>query len=867
MGASRHEEGTLERREGKERRRYHPMRLLRGLWTFVGKILRGILLFFRSLFRWIFIALGVVFATIALTLFGGLYAPELINALDLAYPEFVDRHVGTDRFAPTKLRDPRYYAEQTEIFGADGSTRMSCISSPEHRIKFETFEEIPPSLRYALVASEDKSFWEHDGVDMRAIYRAAFKTLIGESSSGASTITMQVGKELRNGVGRRSTKEEKLQDIVTALRLERVFTKEQLLLRYANMPYFGRGQYGVESASRSYFGRSASQLSLHQAAFIASLINKPALPDRKMVLRVGGPPQTIREGNWGEVAAGTRRVLERMFEDGYISSLEFARASDAIDNDLRNEIIMPSAGCGVRDYFLESVRVSYADRFPLNTGGLTLAVTRDDELQKVLTETVSGAVRTHLARYPDDPDNAHLRAAAIAVRFDGAVLAEVGNIDFSRFKYNVIRQGHRQPGSTFKIFTYGGLAEHLVTKLLAPEKPPQTLDALTEEVLRSCRVLDAPVGVSLGRGRGVHIIQNFHSRNAKTPRYWGMMTCVEALGRSQNTAAIRAGQQAGIKNIIELAYRLGMPKDEKHPLQPYPTTAIGASEINPLGMVGTIAFLNGGYKVTPRYVNDLCKDGRSLISKDENGISLPCDLKGERRNVPERVLHPAVSLVMTEVLRGPVEDPYGTVKSLRRGVIPFLDPLGSEVWKLSKKERDARVIVFPEETSGQIAGKTGTATNADGRTSDVWLILYVPGPAAHPEQGVMLLFWMGKDSKDHALGTRGRLGGGQAAETGGRNWTHAAATVLKFLQEKRGLLQPGNAFRPVYQDGVLLEWEHRKKLSLQEESGLELPIVVDPFDVTTDPVLLEELNNALVMPDEIEGPPLPDEEQISSDPD
>src|SRR5205085_8410077 len=106
-------------------------------------------------------------------------------------------------------------------------------------------------------------------------------------------------------------------------------------------------------------------------------------------------------------------------------------------------------------------------------------------------------------------------------------------------------------------------------------------------------------------------IENFHSLTEA--QYRGEISCEVALGESRNTAAMRAGARAGIRNVIELTYRLGMPKDAKHILQPYPTTAIGASEVNPLAMASTASFLNGGFKVTPRFANDICHDGKSLL--------------------------------------------------------------------------------------------------------------------------------------------------------------------------------------------------------------------------------------------------------------
>ena len=236
-------------------------------------------------------------------------------------------------------------------------------------------------------------------------------------------------------------------------------------------------------------------------------------------------------------------------------------------------------------------------------------------------------VATYLDRHPDDTDNDQLRAGAFAVEFTGDVLAEVGNVDFKQSQYDVIATGWRQPGSTFKIFTYGGLVERLTKEALAAE-PKATADAIAAKVLERCTVLDAPVFVSLGRGRGTKKIENFHSRSE--PEYRGEISCRIALGESRNTAAMRAGARAGIKTVIELAYRVGLPKDDKHVLQPYPTTAIGASEVNPLSMASTAAFLNGGFRVTPRFANDVCRDGKSLLHKNDERRAMACDMSSAR---------------------------------------------------------------------------------------------------------------------------------------------------------------------------------------------------------------------------------------------
>jgi membrane peptidoglycan carboxypeptidase len=190
---------------------------------------------------------------------------------------------------------------------------------------------------------------------------------------------------------------------------------------------------------------------------------------------------------------------------------------------------------------------------------------------------------------------------------------------------------------------------------------------------------------------------------------------------------------------------------------------------------------------------------------------------------------------MIELLKSPLDiGPTGTVSALRTGVIPGLDPLSDAVWKLTADERKKRTLAFPFDKAGEIAGKTGTATNADGKTSDVWLLLFVPGPSEHPEKGIVLGFWMGKDSKDRPLGDRGSTGGPGFAESGARNWVHSAATVLAFLQKERGLLRPGYTFQPIIRDEVSSPVATKGPRSSPRESTAATThgTVIEPFDPT-----------------------------------
>src|SRR6185437_2965294 len=153
----------------------------------------------------------------------------------------IDAYLHIDRKSIDRLRDPTYFARQSVLVTEDLKT-VACISSPEHRILIDDAADIPPLFVSAILASEDKNFFRHEGIDKAAIVRALAKRLLQESRSGASTLTMQIAKNLRGGTGRPSTEMEKVGDIFMALRIEREFTRQDLLVKYVNMPYFGRGQ-------------------------------------------------------------------------------------------------------------------------------------------------------------------------------------------------------------------------------------------------------------------------------------------------------------------------------------------------------------------------------------------------------------------------------------------------------------------------------------------------------------------------------------------------------------------------------------------------------------------------------------------------
>lgn len=806
------------------------------------------------------------------------FGPTVVERVDRAYPELFQERLALVDIAPLASK---YFREESDV--VSGGRKVACFSNPEHRKVIKLPSDIPPLFAHAILASEDKTFYEHNGVDAWAIGRAGGKSALGLSRSGASTLEMQIAKNVVGRMGR-ATLFDKMREAVMALRIDRMLTKQEIFLTYVNMPYFGFGQYGIEAASRYYFRKPAKDLRLAQVALVVSLVNRPRILERAYF---GKDDARAQNAAMHDALLGARRVVRLMHEEGFVSASEYDDAMVQLGSAESLAFAPFGSGCASDDsgrYYTEHVRIEtnkmlIANGLPtLNNGGYQLYLSRDEEVQDLLNFAVTTTVTTYKERHKNDPDLGQIRAAAYAIEFSGKVLGMVGNIDFAKLKFNVATDGWRQAGSTFKPFTYGGFVEKLVEQVLTEEPGLVTLEEITASVMKRCTVLDqGPYGVRMGNGK-IHPVDNFRPTKDEELQYYGQVSCYEAVGRSLNVAAMRAGHAASMDRIISLIYRLGMPRDEKHLIPAYPTTAIGAAEVNPIGMSSLIALVNGGFKVTPRFVNDVCDaNGKSVIAFDHPDpldlsvrIARDCDPDGVQPQPLERVYHPAGSAVMMQVLQGPLDPKIGTSKSLRNGIVPGVDIY--DMHKLKPSELKARQLSFPIATAGIIAGKTGTATNSDGKTTDVWLLLFIPGPVGHPEKGIMLCFWMGKDSKD-GLGGRDSFKSGKP-ETGGRNWTHSAAIILKFLQDERGLLKPEHRFVPVAEDDVSRGLaKERPYYEIPQHFGesYDAPQVIDPEDPSTDPALVESLKRAIEeeqaahpdVPPPPEGEPAPVDEAES----
>jgi penicillin-binding protein 1A len=410
--------------------------------------------------------------------------------------------------------------------------------------------DVPGYLPAAVVAVEDRRFWSHPGIDVLGVARAMLTNLgAGRVVQGGSTITQQVAKTLFLTNAR--TLRRKVQEVLLALWLEHSFSKQEILEIWLNRVYLGSGAWGVDAASRLYFGVSARHVSLWQAAVIAGLPRAPSRFNPRV--------------NPSAAAARAEEVLAAMAETGAISAAQAERAA--------SQIAFPPHPATAAAWYADWAAEQAARVLPQD---------QDAVLRTTLDQRIQGVVEARLAAMLDGPGAAAGVGQGAVVVLDaasGAVRAMVGGRDARESGFNRAVQARRQPGSSFKPFVW--------------------LAALEKGVRPDDMVLDAPVRV------GGYSPANFERR------YLGEITVEEALAQSINTAAVRLMIEAGgPREVGAVARRLGM--SEQFPNNP--SLALGTSEVGLLELSAAYAaFFNGGIRVAP-YAIESFRSGRRTVA-------------------------------------------------------------------------------------------------------------------------------------------------------------------------------------------------------------------------------------------------------------
>lgn len=398
------------------------------------------------------------------------------------------------------------------------------------------FKQIPPQLAEAFLATEDRRFYQHHGIDPQGIGRALVTNLLsGSVAEGGSTITQQLSRISFLNQERSLTR--KLREAVIALDIERNLSKEQILENYLNQVYLGEGAYGIADGAWVYFAKSVQELTLPEMAILAGL---PAAPNAYSPL------------NDPEAARRRRNVvLQRMKSAGYITAAEAETASQApVETEQRQPQHLDNKAPYFTSY-VEKQLPRVVSGKEIKTGGLTVETTMNLKWQQAAQQAVQDAT------YYEGAAEGFSQAALVALDpRNGQIKAMVGGSDFYQSQFNRVTQAERQPGSTFKAFVY--------TAAIAAGFSPND------------GYLDAPLTVD-----------GYQPKNY-SKEYRGWISMRQALTNSVNVVAVKTLIDVGFNPVIKLARQMGI--DAK--LQPYYSLALGSGEVTLLEMTsayGTLA--------------------------------------------------------------------------------------------------------------------------------------------------------------------------------------------------------------------------------------------------------------------------------------
>ncbi|MCD6098659.1 PBP1A family penicillin-binding protein [bacterium] len=481
-----------------------------------------------------------------------------------------------------------------------------------------SLDSIPPVLIDALLSAEDKHFYSHWGVDLPAIFQAILQNIIsGKIVRGASTITQQLARTLF--LTRERTIARKVKEMLTAVKLERAYSKDEILEIFLNQNYMGRGAYGVQAASRLYFGKNVWEINTEEAALLAGVLKAP---------------EYYTPVKYPERARRRRNTVLDMMVDNHKLDQETADSLKLIP--VKSESF---EGYGWKaPYFVEFVRQylekKYGEKF-IYEKGLKVYTTLDYNMQKIAEKYFNENIDRlqhwiEKIHHPDDPDYTEvvfdstvgdtvrrykqLQGAMLAMDpRTGEIRVMIGGRDFTKSKFNRAVQALRQPGSAFKPFTF-------TTAIDNGYRPCDKID-------------DSPIVLKVG-GK-IWRPENYDKK------YLGPISLRTALKKSKNMVAIRLIQRVTPKQVIKYARRMGIST----PLKPVPSLAIGSCEVTMLDMVTAFCvFPNNGIKPTPIWV-------RKIEDREGNVIE-------ENRPRMEEVLPAQTAYVMTNMLQTVVD--HGT---------------------------------------------------------------------------------------------------------------------------------------------------------------------------------------------------------------
>jgi len=437
--------------------------------------------------------------------------------------------------------------ETTHIYDINGKPLASIHDEANRDVV--PLDQISPNLKRAVLAIEDSNFFTHKGINPGGIARAFIVNLEkGRTVEGGSTMTMQLVKNLF--LSPQSKFSRKVAEAVMSIRLEQILNKDQILQLYLNQIYLGHNLYGVETASRSYFNKSANNLTLSEAAMLAGLISAPEEYSPFVNYKLAKERQEI--------------VLNRMKELKWITP---AQETAARGEKIKLGKITSFGGSQV-PYVTQAVVQELTRRFGRDAvvkGGMRVQTTIDLKMQRIAEETVKAwHERLYYQGLFYDRDEGQIALAAVDPRTH-FVKAMVGGVDYEKSQFNRAIQARRQPGSSFKPFIY-------YAAFASGKYGPDSV------------VYDSPVGYR--DGDGYYYPQNYGGG------FSGAVSIRRALEVSLNIPAVKLGQEVGLNKVIEICRVLGI----RSPMEPVVSLPLGAVDLTPLEMAGAFAtFANNGW--------------------------------------------------------------------------------------------------------------------------------------------------------------------------------------------------------------------------------------------------------------------------------
>jgi penicillin-binding protein 1A len=503
--------------------------------------------------------------------------------------------------------DPAQAAKEpqanTYVYAGDGHTVLAILRGSQARIIVPA-SQISPKIGEAIVAIEDKRFYEHHGVDLKAILRAGWNDLRGKPVQGGSTITQQFVKNAINA--HEKTISRKLREAALAWRLEQKWSKEKILTAYLNTVYFGNGAYGVEQACKVYFGHGAADVNWAEAALLAGIPEDPSLWDPV------AHPKLAR--------ARRNLVLRQLVAQDYLTPGKY-RFWSKVELPKPEDIHLPATQSAVAPYFANYVTdqlVRHRGTGKVYGGDLRVRTTIDLGMQKLAREAIAKVLPPSIG-----PD-----AALVSIdTHSGAVLAMVGGRNYHRSQFNLATQGERQPGSAFKPFVLAA--------------------ALDEGIAPSTTLVSKPVSIFLGDK--LWDVSNYEGE------YLGAINLFQAIAASDNSVFAQLTNIVGPAAVARTAKQLGITT----PLKPYFAIGLGAEPATPLEMARAYtAFADGGFRLDDSFGNE---------PRVVDCIAIGTGKCTPNYTYPKRVLDSNLVAIEDQMLQGVIQSGTGTAAQLSGG--------------------------------------------------------------------------------------------------------------------------------------------------------------------------------------------------------